>query len=226
MGPLTYNEDGLATTHNCDFLQDRRFQDAYSIGKGTGSWGSSDVHWRAYVICWAASRGLSLDGDFVECGVNRGGYARAVIAYTGFEKLPRKFYLLDTFSGLVEKYISDEERTLGRSAGGYEECYEAVCRTFEPFHNVSIVRGAVPDTLTHVKSERVAFLSIDMNCAPPEVAAAEFFWDRLSSGAVMVFDDYGFSGHIVQKRATDTFAASRGVQVLALPTGQGVIIKP
>jgi hypothetical protein len=39
-------------------------------------------------------------------------------------------------------------------------------------------------------------------------------------------DDYGFPQHINQKNAFDKFAKDRGVQILSLPTAQGVIIKP
>lgn len=224
-GPLTYNQDGLASRHNCDFIRDPRFAKAYQLGKQTGSWKDADVHWRAHVCCWAADKGKSLPGDFVECGVNKGGLARTVFDYVDFPSLPKKFYLLDTFQGLSEKYISPEERARGIQPGGYEECYEAVKKTFGGY-NVDVIRGTVPDTLAQVKAERVAYLSIDMNCIEPEIAAAEFFWDKLSSGAVIVLDDYGWRQHIGQKQAFDKFAAARGVLVLALPTGQGIIIKP
>lgn len=225
-GPLTYNEDGLATRHNSDFVTDRRFLVAYQRGKETGSWGGADIQWRAFISCWAANRARSLVGDFVECGVNRGGLAMTVMHYIDFQRLDRKFYLLDTFCGLVEKYITQEERQLGIVPGRYEECYEFVQATFRDFPNVEIIRGTVPDTLPLVKAEKVAYLEIDMNCAEPEIAAAEYFWDKLVSGAVVILDDYGWEGHIVQKRAFDQFAQQRGVQVLALPTGQGLIFKP
>ncbi len=65
-----------------------------------------------------------------------------------------------------------------------------------------------------------------MNTRDPEIAAAEYFWDKLVSGAAIVLDDYGWRKHIEQKRAFDDFASRRGVQVLSLPTGQGLILKP
>jgi hypothetical protein len=77
-----------------------------------------------------------------------------------------------------------------------------------------------------VKIDKVAFISIDMNCVLPEVAAAEHFWDRMAPGAVMLLDDYGFVSYEEQKRGFDKFAADKGVEILALPTGQGIIIKP
>ena len=64
-----------------------------------------------------------------------------------------------------------------------------------------------------------------MNCVRPEIAAAEFFWPKLVSGGIMLLDDYGFSAHIDQKDAFDLFAARIGVQILSLPTGQGLMIK-
>ncbi len=54
------------------------------------------------------------------------------------------------------------------------ECYDEVRKTFLAF-NVRIIRGAVPETLSSVDSEKIAYLSIDMNCVEPEIAAAEFF---------------------------------------------------
>lgn len=226
-GKATYNEDGLATTHNADFLRDPHFSAAYEAGKSTGSWTFGDLHWRAYIICWAAQRGASLPGDFVECGVNRGGYALTVINYTDFETLGKCFYLLDTYEGVVERLITPEEKTAGVRAGEYEPCYDAVVRTFAPYNRTTrIIRGVVPDTLPQVDTQQVAFLSIDMNTRDPEIAAAEYFWDKLVSGAVVVLDDYGWRKHIEQKKAFDAFAKHRGVEVLALPTGQGLIFKP
>ena len=224
---VTYSQDGLVTAHNSDFMNDPRFVRAYKKGEETGSWGGARIHWRAFVACWAADRARTLEGDFVECGVNRGGLSRAVMEYVDFASMEdRRFYLLDTYSGLVEQYISADEKKLGRKPGGYDECYESVRRTFSSFENVVILKGTVPDTLSEVRSEKVAYLSIDMNCVGPEIAAADFFWDKLVSGAAMVLDDYGWADHILQKRAFDDFAKRRNTLVLALPTGQGLILKP
>lgn len=226
-GRATYQEDGLGTTHNCDFMKDELFIKSFNLGVSTRAWGGKNAenHWRMYVVCWAANHAKHLEGDFVECGVNTGGYSRAIINYVDFKNMKKKFYLLDTFCGLSEKYISEEEKKLGRKAGGYEECYESVKETFKDFNNVEIIRGTVPDTLPQVKAKKVSYLSLDMNCKIPEIAAAEFFWYKMVSGAVIVLDDYGFNGHIEQKHAFDDFASRKGVQVLSLPTGQGLIFK-
>jgi O-methyltransferase len=92
--------------------------------------------------------------------------------------------------------------------------------------NVEVIKGRVPDVLSSLAIDRVAYLHIDMNIAAPEVAAAEHFWDRLVSGAVVVLDDYGSMAHVEQKMGLDEFARARGVTILTLPTGQGLLIRP
>lgn len=224
-GPLSYKQDGLYTLHNCDFLKDKLFLEAFNFGRQANSWKDFDCQWRAHVIFWAASIAKNLEGDFVECGVNRGAYSRGIIHYVDFGKLNKKFYLIDTFCGLSEKYILPKEKQIGRKPGGYEECYEAVKQTFKNFPNVEIIRGIIPDVLPSVKIEKIAYLSIDMNCVIPEIAAAEYFWDKIVKGGIIVLDDYGYSGYLPQKNAFDEFAEEKKIKILQLPTGQGLIIK-
>ncbi|HEY9688077.1 MAG TPA: TylF/MycF/NovP-related O-methyltransferase [Coleofasciculaceae cyanobacterium] len=224
---FTYKEEGLWTTKNVDFLEDPAFQRAFKLGKETGSWGKRSLRYRNYIICWAATQGAALEGDFVECGVNKGGFARMIIDYVGFEKLNKQFWLLDTYEGLVEECFTEEEKACGKEVGNYyEPCYETVVKTFQPFPNVKIIKGVIPHTLPEVTCEKVAFLSIDMNCVLPEIAAIEYFWERLTPGAPVVLDDYGWPEHEEQKKGFDQFAKQHNIQVLTLPTGQGLIIKP
>jgi len=223
----TYNQDRLLTQNNCDFISDERFAAAYKMGEATDSWWNVPIHWRIHVMFWAATRALEIEGDFVECGVNRGGFSRSIMEFIDFKNnQSKKYYLLDTFSGLVDELISDEERRNGIKAGHYAECFAEVQETFKDFSNVELIRGTVPDTLPLVSAERVCYLSLDMNCAEPEIQAAEFFWDKLSPGAAMILDDYGFTEFAVQKREFDKFASRKNVPLLSLPTGQGLILKP
>lgn len=223
----TYNQDRLLTQNNCDFIKDERFARAYKIGEKTDSWWNVPIHWRIHVMFWAATRALEMDGDFVECGVNRGGFSRSIMEFIDFKNLKdRKYYLLDTFNGLVDELISEEEKRNGIKPGHYAECFDEVRRTFSEFENVVLIKGVVPDTLPQVDARKICYLSLDMNCAKPEIEAAEFFWDRLVSGAAVILDDYGFSEFIVQKREFDEFAKRKNVPILTLPTGQGLILKP
>jgi len=227
-GPIVYDTDGLTTSNNCDFLKDPKFSGAYAVASKTNPWPGFTLQWRVYIVCWFANHVKDLDGDFIECGVNTGAYSRAVIEYTDFKATNKTFYLLDTFEGMPEHLVKEEEKKAGVNeylGDHYKNVYDQVVETFRLF-NVKIIKGVVPDSLQQCAAQKIAYLSIDMNNAAPEIAAAEFFWDKLVKGAVMILDDYGFPMHIFQKRAFDEFALKKGVQILSLPTGQGIIFKP
>jgi len=126
----------------------------------------------------------------VRCKPRR-GLARAIIQYVNFQSLDKDFYLLDTFDGLRDELISDDERSTGILPGRYQDCYDEVVRTFSRFARLRIIRGAIPSTLEQITAQRVCFLSIDMDCVAPEIAALRFCWGKLVKGAVVVLDDYG-----------------------------------
>ncbi len=227
-GPITYDADSLTTSNNCDFINEPRFARAYAAAAKTNPWPGFTLQWRVYIVCWFANLVKEREGDFVECGVNTGAYSRAVIEYIDFNKTGKTFFLLDTFEGMPEHLVREEEKEVGVKdylGDHYKNVYEQVKNTFENFH-VEIIKGIVPDSLNECKAQKICYLSIDMNSAVPEIAAAEFFWDKLVKGGIMILDDYGFPMHIFQKKAFDEFALRKGVQILSLPTGQGIVFKP
>ncbi|MHB1446809.1 MAG: TylF/MycF/NovP-related O-methyltransferase, partial [Acidimicrobiales bacterium] len=73
--------------------------------------------------------------------------------------------------------------------------------------------------------DQIAFLHLDMNSPAPEIGALEVLFPRISSGAAIVLDDYGWKMHRRQREAHDSFAAHHGYRILELPTGQGLAIK-
>lgn len=223
---VTYDQDGLTTIHNTGFMFDHAFIKAEQAGAATGSW--SMVHWRVHTILWAANQCLHVEGDFVECGTNKGGFARAIVEYLDLVKTDKIFYLLDTFEGLADELLTDKEKAAGKKEHfekEYTDCYNEVVQTFKDFPFVKIVKGMVPDTLAQVLSNKVAFLSIDMNCIAPEIAALNYFWDKLSTGGMIVLDDYAYVTCDLQYEAHNAWAAEKGIKILSLPTGQGLIVK-
>jgi hypothetical protein len=223
---LRFGEDGLYTFHAATFLNDERFRKAYSLGEQTHSWGGISIRWRVHVLLWCASCAARLPGAFVECGVNKGGFAKSIINYTYFEKLEKLYYLFDTFTGFDLTQLNELEReTIGKSYF-YDDCFELVQKEFSDKPFVKLVQGSVPESLRKVNVGPVAFLSIDMNCVAPEIAAAKFFWPQMVPGGMILLDDYGFTAHHLQKEAFDRLALEWDVEILSLPTGQGLIIKP
>lgn len=231
-GPLTYNQDGLATRHNADFMRAPRFQEAYAVGMENGS-PDTRIEWRVHVALWAATQAIQLPGDFVECGVHTGILSGAVMTWLDFARHgQRRFYLFDTWQGIPVEQMSEEEKRAGvpdmnRKYQEGDAIHAAVVKKFARWPNAVVVRGRVPDSLSAIPgSGRVAYASIDMNVAAAEMAAVEFLWPRLVPGALVVLDDYGWAPHVNQKHAWDAFAQQHGVMILALPTGQGLLMKP
>jgi hypothetical protein len=229
----TYDQDGLRSIHNHEFMDDPLFRKAYARGvRAAGQ--DYNWHWRVHVGLWAAACASRLDGDFVECGVNRGFLSSAIMAYLDWDSLGKQFYLLDTFRGLDERFVSAEDEKAGAfeknrihlSSGFYVESVEPIRQNFSEWRNAIIVEGSIPETLPQVNASRIAYLHLDMNCSPPEVAALEFFWERLIGGAFVLLDDYAYHNYRSQKLAIDGFAKKRRLHILSLPTGQGLLVKP
>jgi hypothetical protein len=219
-----------------DFLHDERFMTAYrrgmdsghAIGRARGSRDDIHIEWRVAVCCWAAKHASHLAGDFVECGVNTGMYSLAICEYLNLNSLDKTFWLFDTFRGIPEDQISVEERDAGRmdENAAYFDCFDIARSNFAPYERAVLVKGVVPDTLRTVDIDSIAYLSIDMNIAYPERAAMEHFWPKLTPGAAVIFDDYGWERFKKQKEALDEFAVAQDIEILALPTGQGLLLKP
>lgn len=228
-----YAEDGLISFKSCAFLDDPEYQRAYQAGiQAAGH--DYGWHFRFYVGLWAAQHACRLPtGDFVECGVSYGFLSKGITEFVKWNETQankRTFFLVDTFEGLDESLITEAEKDQGlseRFQGKYpKDTINRVKETFANVKNVKIIKGAVPGILPSIQTKQVAFLSIDMNCAAPEKAALEYFYPKLVSGGVVVFDDYGHRGHDLQKQLADAVAAQYGNTILTLPTGQGFMIKP
>lgn len=228
-----YARDGLFTMHHAPFLSDQAFRRAYTRGIQASSGVDPNMEWRVHVALWAASMAARARGDFVECGVNAGFVSSAIMQALDWRSAGRRFWLIDTFSGPVLSQYSPSEIESGRvatakaalDAGAYVTDLERVRANFAEWPDAVIVQGAVPGVLDTVDFGPVAFLHLDMNCAMPESCALEFFWPRLSPGGVVLFDDYTYFGHNAQTEAIDQTAGRLGIEVLALPTGQGLAIR-
>jgi len=231
-----YDHDGMRLHgKSTEFLRDPTFQAAYRAGMSSGhkilrpAGSTDDIHieWRAHICCWAAWHAKQLPGDFVECGVNTGIMSLTVCNFIDFNATNKNFFLFDTFRGIPEEQMLPSERQarMAENQSYYEECYERAKSNFASFPRAVLVRGIVPATLSSAPVGEICYLHLDMNIAYPEIAAMEHFWDKLVRGAPVVLDDYGFVHYEEQKRAMDEFAASKGVRIATLPTGQGLLIK-
>ena len=226
----SYVDDDLAANHIFDFLHDEKFINSYNEGKKTGAVKTGDIHYRAYFACYFSKYASKLDGDFVECGVGKGILSKTIVTYLNFEKINKFFYLFDTYEGIplkqgknhAERGMMNFLNTI-HFQGNY---YDKVCKTFSNYSNVKIIKGMIPDSLRNISINKVSYLSMDMNNAFAEMEAIKFFWDKIVNYGIVLLDDYAtHDGFKEQKISWDKFAKDKNIEILTLPTGQGLIIK-
>jgi O-methyltransferase len=203
---------------NLGFLEDRAFMEARQKHAQTDI--EQGIIWRHYVLAWVAKSVLSrkVPGDFVECACYKGTSARIICDYVDFSNSGKTYYLYDLFEhdeSMVHHAMPEHGTSL----------FDVVKSRFSGIPNVKITKGFVPQVLEEVSPETISFLHIDLNNAPAEIGALERLFDRLSTGGILILDDYGWRAYRPQKLAEDPWLAARGYQVLELPTGQGLVIK-
>jgi hypothetical protein len=208
----SWDEDGLRSDNVPAFLTDPRFRNAYARGVKAGGF-DYGISYRAHTLMWAAGLAEPIEGDFVECGTGRGFLASAICAYLDWTDRP--FHLFDTF----------EQSDRYESALFYADGAEPVRENFREYPGVQLVVGRIPESLSTVQIERVAFLHVDLNQAEPEEAAVRHFWPLLSPGGVMVFDDYGFARYADSRASANRLADELGFEIYSPPSGQGLVIK-
>lgn len=224
--------DGLSVEHrNLGFLTEPSFERGWAASEVANAAGwngrAPDVRWRAHIAVWAARHGLTLEGDFVEFGVHTALLSTTICHALDFTKVDKTFYLFDTFNGIPLDAVVGEERARAEAANAhYGDVYALTQATFQPFPNVRLVRGVLPQTIADVPLERIAYVSMDLNTADVEMQVIACIWGRITPGAVIVLDDYGFKGGEVQYARWNAFAASHGTAIATLPTGQGLLLKP
>jgi hypothetical protein len=177
------------------------------------------IVWRRYVLACAAYHCVQLDGDFVECGAYTGVGMKTVIDYLGGVAFPKIFWGYDIFEhdGSMLNHAMPEHG---------EGLYSRVQGKFNEYPQVRLIKGLIPEAFAEDCPERIAYLHIDLNQAPAEVAALDHLFDRMVPGGILILDDYEWAGiYRPQKLAEDQWFDARRYRVMPLPTGQGLIIK-
>lgn len=231
---VDWRGDGMGLTEkNTGFLDDPKFAAAWTQSRSLNmeAWHGRvpDIRWRAHVCCWAASQAMHIPGDFVECGVHGGLLSITVANYVDFASTDRNFWLFDTFSGVPVDQVDEADRAQAERLNSHHhgaDIYEIAKRNFASFPNAHLVRGMLPGTLADATIDKVAYLSMDLNNAVAEHLVIEQLWPKLSPGAFVILDDYAFVGYESQYTMWNEFARAQGVEIMTLPTGQGLLAKP
>ncbi len=200
-----------------EFLRDTSFKARYESLEGTSNYRSLD---RKYVLDQLVQLACLVDGDTAECGVLRGTSSLFLcerIANSG-----KEHHVFDSFEGLSEPTAGDGSYW---TKGDLAVDEAAVRANLAAFDFVRYHRGWIPERFEDVADRRFSFVHVDVDLEQPTLDSIAFFYPRLSSGGILLCDDYGFSTCPGAKRAMDEFMADKPESVVHLPTGQGFVIR-
>ena len=165
----------------------------------------------------------NIAGDFVECGVWRGG--NSIIAADVFKNLcsEKTVWLFDTFAGMTDPTDADVNY-LGESAHRkFQErgrdahngwCYSPIEEVSANFaragllhERIKFVKGDVAQTLSQSESlpEKISVLRLDTDWYESTKVELEMLYPRLSPGGILIIDDYGHWGGA--RKAVDEYFA-------------------
>lgn len=200
-GDCTFHDDLFVWFRNLFFTTDPKFDEAC----GSLNFVLRARLWRLYTLCWAAAE---TTGNIVDIGTYDGKALEVVLRYA-----PRPAYAYDLFDNVPEEARkSDHGPTLADKVRQRLAPYG--CQTFA---------GDIRQLL-YTLPDKIGFCQIDLNDADAEAAVFPRVYERLQSGAIVIFDDYGFRRYRQSALAHQTFLQGKE-QVLELPTGQGMLIK-
>lgn len=152
----------------------------------------------------------NIPGDFVECGVWRGGSSLLIIkTLQKFNVTNRKIWLFDTFDGMSNPTDNDKDfsnktaETLLRQEKKNNNSYIWAYATLEdvqtninlaayPSNLVNYIKGKVEDTLPKKKYfDSCALLRLDTDWYESTKIELEYFYPLLINKGVLIIDDYG-----------------------------------
>jgi O-methyltransferase len=185
-----------------------------------------------------------IEGDFVECGVWRGGsMMAAMLALLQQGDTSRNFYLYDTYEGMTppsEKDVSFDgiravdalatsEKKEGPSVwcvASLEDVKNNVFSTGYPKDKIHFIKGRVEDTLPTQAPQKIALLRLDTDWYDSTRHELLHLYPLLSKNGVLILDDYGhWQG---AKKAVDEYFARQPFAPLLTKldyTGR-LIVKP
>lgn len=173
----------------------------------------------------------NIPGDFVECGVWRGG--NGIVAKKTFETLgsDKKVWMFDTFEGMTKPTNEDvNARTNIKAEEKYKEtlkethsdwCYASIADVKRncmesgiDISSVEFIQGDVCKTLMDLKNlpKTIAVLRLDTDWYESTKAELQTLYPKLEKNGVLIIDDYGhWKG---SRKAVDEYFATQDYEPL------------
>ena len=183
----------------------------------------SSIAWRTHVACWAATQACKAAGDFFEFGCYEAYTATVIRSFVGDTfntNNNRTYFWFDMFSDGG----GGEQKTNKLDQSKSEVLATMRAKKFE---DIVIVKGDVVSTYTEspdLGSRKIAFAHFDLNGFRIEKKVLEKAVQNTSPGSVFLFDDFAMLPFREQNQFYRSFFREKGLEILELPTGQGLVI--
>jgi len=155
----------------------------------------------------------SIPGEFVECGVAKGGSA-ALVGLTLLQmRAKRDLWLFDTFAGLPKPSKDDPDYEIADLYTGTcfasQEEVRASLQSLGVTADIHFVPGLFQDTVQGAAIQSISLLHLDGDWYESVKTCLHGLYDKVSPGGVIQFDDYGhWAG---ARKAVDEFMKERGI---------------
>ncbi len=187
------------------------------------------LKWRHYIVYWSSHYAVQNTRiavkNLVECGVCDGLTSfYAMNAASNYTKTWAA-YLYDAWAEMKEDTLLASEK---KNKVSYDYLnVELTKKNLALFQSqITFNKGFIPESFAVSQNpDTIVWLHIDLNSATPTLAALDFFWDRLESGGVILFDDYNWIGYEDTKKVILDWLSAKAGTLLPLPTGQAIIFK-
>lgn len=163
-----------------------------------------------------------LEGDFVECGVWRGGNILLYKLLSDFYNLDKKIYAYDTFDGMTtpedidvdykgnnaaEQMISQikSENIQNIHAFSSIESVKTNISKYTNLDRIKFIKGPVEETLIIEKNlpSKISVLRLDTDWYKSTKIELKHLYPRLVKGGVLIIDDYGY--FVGARKAVDEY---------------------
>lgn len=209
----TMHDDLIVWFRNLFFLTDEKFQDAFREFESDNALRAR--MWRIYNLCWAVNQASYIRGDVVDIGCYEAKSTKVFCMYNKDFLRMKALYLFDMFDN------PPQESKKGNHGPHLADEVTTRMARFKPI----VVPGDVTKTIPAHLPDQICFAHIDLNNAEAEAHVMPEVYHRMSPGAMMVLDDYGFRRYRESAEVHQKFLEGKPERVLELPTGQGLLVK-
>ena len=181
-----------------------------------------ELKWRHYFIYNACNDIIKNSNNkkknLVECGVCDGLTFYIMAQCFNINKIEFQGYLYDSWS----KFNFDNKKDLFDYSYLNLEITKKNLKQFE--RNIIFNEGNIPEVFENSENpQSIDLLHLDLNSSDATKDTLKFFYDKINSEGIIIFDDYGRI--VLEKQVIDEFFLDKQGNFISLPTGQAIFIK-